>query len=459
MSLFPLSNTSISKKILFTISFICLLCLLFPGLLVSAAELTVHEGESIQNVFEFAQNGDVVIISAGIYEENLVIDKSLTVIGEDGAVIDGSGKGNVITIKDVDEVTISGLTIQHSGKIEHASGIYIEKGMNHRIENNRLMDNHFGMYIDKGNNHQIVENEIIGRDLHFSDRGNGIHLYRGGNHILDGNKISHVQDGVYFDFTEKDSAMNNLITESRYGLHYMYSEDLFAEKNKMQKNIMGILVMDSARLELFNNYIYDHFHVRGCGAMFYRSKDIVFERNELIRNSTAMSFEQIDHSHAAKNIVATNQVGLEFIGENQENIFTENNFITNIVQSKIANKGMRLDDGKIGNYWDNYGQLDLTGDGIGEERYKAGSLYDQLIEKQPAWQFFFESPAIKMWSKAESMFPTINKTDVYDELPAIEPFPLQKKEHVKNERNSYVAITSLLLIMTSASILIKGRRF
>ncbi|MBA4536728.1 nitrous oxide reductase family maturation protein NosD [Bacillus aquiflavi] len=424
-----------------------------------AHELVVEEGQSIQAVIDQAAAGAKIVVPKGVFKENLTISKPITIAGMEGAVIDGGNKGNVITVNEADNVVITGLTIQNSGSAEKDSGIYLVKGTNNRIEGNRFINNHFGINVDKGTDHLIVNNEIKGDATHFSKRGNGIHLFKGSGHFIKNNQIDSVQDGVYFDFTKKIHVVNNSIKSSRYALHYMFSGDILTEENNLTENVTGLMVMDSNSLKFLNNVVTDHFHFRGFGVLIYDAKDIYLEGNEIIRNSTGISFEKGVNTETVKNIIAANQVGLEFIGENSGNIFSENNFISNIVQSKIANEKMRLDNGKLGNYWDDYGQFDVTGDGIGETYYKAGSLYDQLLRKQPYWQFFFESPAVKLWSKAESLFPSLGSANVFDELPAIEPFPLSKQKSVKEHgRSGMVILTAAVLLLVASITIIKGRK-
>ncbi len=65
-------------------------------------EWSVNAGELIQSYIDKAISGDTITISPGIFNENLVIDKSLTLKGagstESGTIVDGMGKGSVITI-------------------------------------------------------------------------------------------------------------------------------------------------------------------------------------------------------------------------------------------------------------------------------------------------------------------------------------------------------------------------
>lgn len=447
------------QGIIILLNLIFVIYLLSEGDHVSAAEHLVQDGYSIQTKIDQASPDDVIRISKGTYDENLSISKPLTLIGEDGAIIDGNGKGNVITIKNANNVIISGLIIRKSGKNHKDSGIYLENSTSNQIENNQFDDNHFGIYIDRGTDHHIVNNEINGRNAHYAERGNGIHLFKGGNHLIEQNMINHVQDGIYFDFTTKIHVKNNQISQSRYGIHYMFSDKIVAEENEIFNNITGFMVMDSEDLQFYHNKITDHGHFRGFGMLIYHANDIYIEGNEMIRNSTGMSFDKAIRTETVKNIVAANQIGLEFLGKNEHNIFTENNFIANIVQTKITNEQMRLDNGVIGNYWDDYGQFDVTGDGIGEEHYKAGSLYDKLLKSQPTWQFFFESPTVKMWSKAESLFPTIGVNDVYDELPAVEPFPLSNKVAKEREQPLFIIVLGIFFMAVSFFTLVKGRGY
>lgn len=440
---------------------------LFVGLLfvfsqasVAAETWTVKPGESIQQVIDQAEAGDAIDIEKGIYREMIEITKPLFLQGEPGATIVGSGEGDVIHIQ-ADNVTIQGLTITHSGKTETSSGIYIKEGSNHVIERNVLEEVFYGIYSENSTNGTFRDNEIHSYEAHFSDRGNGIHIFNGSNHLVENNRITDVQDGIYFDFTKDIKVVQNQIEGSRYAFHYMFSKGIEAEQNEVRNNINGFMIMDSESLELISNKIEEQFHFRGFGILIYESKDIKIEKNEITRNSTGISLEKVENTYFIQNVVAANQVGLEFIGENESNVFTENNFIGNIVQSKIANSAMRLDDGKRGNYWDDYGFYDLNGDGIGEEAYKAGSLYDQLLKKQPYWQFYFESPSIKLWSKAETFFPSIGASEVKDERPSVQPFELGHLQSSQEGAQKRFVVFGLGLFLTLLPFLmiLKGRRF
>lgn len=439
-----------------------ILLLMFTVLMRSpttqAADIQVSAGQSIQLAIDQATSGDTLIIQPGTYTESLTIEKAITLRGEDGVVLEAEGEGNAITIMG-EGVTIEGLTVQNSGLNKTDSGIYVQEGSNHVIKDNVFKDTMNGIYVNKSQSNTISGNQISSVSEHFSNRGSGVFVLGGSGHIIEGNVMMRVQDGVYLESVSNAILRNNQALGSRYGLHLMFAEDVVAEENHMESNITGLMIMDSKRIRVLDNEVINQFHVRGFGLLIYESEDLLLEGNEIRQNSTGLSLEKTVDVEIIRNIISANQVGLEFIGENKNNIFTENNFITNIVQSKISNNEMQLDNGEVGNYWDDYSSFDITGDGIGEETYKAGSLYDQLLEKQPYWQFFFESPSIKLWSQAESFFPSIS-ADVYDVRPLVEPVQLADDAAVgETSRDLGVLIVSLAFLWFSILCIWLGRNF
>ena len=425
-----------------------------------AAKAQESANISLQGMIEQANPGDILKIEKGIYTGPIVITKPLKLIAEEGAIIDGNGKGNVVTIA-ANEVMLKGFTIQNSGKKPENCGILLKEVSDVIIDSNRISNVLFGIYSDKSSSNAIKNNEIESFHTHFSKRGNGIHLFKGKDNVIENNKLVNVQDGIYFDFTSQNKIFHNTVEDSRYGFHFMFSEQIEAKENVIQKNITGLMVMDSNNLRIINNQILNHFHVRAVGVLIYDAHNIVLEGNEIRQNSSGLYFEKARDTSIARNLIVANQVGLEFKGENNtENVLKENNFIGNVVQSKIAKNDMRLDDNDKGNYWDDYNSYDLTGDGIGEVPYKAGSIYDQILQSYPHWQFYFESPAIKIWGKAESMFPSIGTANVYDEKPLIEPVNLQKEMKMANTNKTSHSILLYGLLLTASAIIVilKGRR-
>ena len=75
----------------------------------------LHKVKSIRTAIRIANNGDTILVAAGIYKEgNLIISKQLTLIGDKYPIIDGQNKYEVFSIK-ASKVVIDGFKIYHSG--------------------------------------------------------------------------------------------------------------------------------------------------------------------------------------------------------------------------------------------------------------------------------------------------------------------------------------------------------
>jgi parallel beta-helix repeat protein len=107
-----------------------------------------------------------ICIANGVYYENLVVDKPISLIGEDknNTILDGHGLGDVIQISS-DRVKISKVTVQHSAYPGwDDAGIDIRSDKN-VINGNIIRDNGYGIYLNSFNS-TIANNTIISNAKH-----------------------------------------------------------------------------------------------------------------------------------------------------------------------------------------------------------------------------------------------------------------------------------------------------
>ncbi|MCD6299036.1 MAG: right-handed parallel beta-helix repeat-containing protein, partial [Thermoplasmata archaeon] len=104
---------------------------------------------------ENASDGDTIIVGDGIYHENLIVNKSVSIVGESrNAVIDSSG--DVINIT-AGEVNVSWLTIRN-GSI----GMLISGSTNVTISNCNISNNILGVELNSSSDNNICGNNISG---------------------------------------------------------------------------------------------------------------------------------------------------------------------------------------------------------------------------------------------------------------------------------------------------------
>jgi len=112
----------------------------------------------IQDGIDNANNDDDIHVFSGVYFENIVIFKTVCVIGESksSTIIDGSENGNTVTFT-ADGIYLSGFTIINSGGNPNDAGIIVHSQYNEIIANN-IQNNNIGIKLADSENEIIYNN-------------------------------------------------------------------------------------------------------------------------------------------------------------------------------------------------------------------------------------------------------------------------------------------------------------
>ena len=163
----------------------------------------------IQDAIDNASDGDIIFVYSGMYSENVVIRKSIALIGENrnNTIIDGGGSGDVVYVTS-DNVTITGFTLQNSGSDLRDAGIGLHAAQGLHIENNIIVNNNDdGVYIWYSNHCTICGNIIGGNSY------NGIGLRYSSNCTITSNTISNNGDGIYLACSSNCIITDNIMIE------------------------------------------------------------------------------------------------------------------------------------------------------------------------------------------------------------------------------------------------------
>ncbi len=184
---------------------------------------------TIQEAINNANPGDTIFVRKRTYYENIVINKSITLVGEDreNTIIDGNSVGNVVSIK-TSNVKINGFTIRNSDP-STGCGIFIERFGNSAISNNNIRNNGVGIQIMLSSNNRIYEN------------------------IISMNYI-----GVQPIFSSGNAIYKNAIESNTFGIDiYSYSTSNFFYENIIKNNNWGISIAYYSNNNTFyhNNFI------------------------------------------------------------------------------------------------------------------------------------------------------------------------------------------------------------
>jgi len=206
-------RSPVADKAKFMLLVFMLALLLFPQYLKPVNSVFT----TIQQAIDNASPGDTVFVPPGTYYENVVIDKTLALIGEDSGttIIDGNKTGTVVTVE-ASNVRISGFTIQNSGNTSESSKYPIDCGIklnatltpiqNTTITNNIIMNNSVGIYAKCSNNNTVSNNTCSGNiGSPYYRVWEWINLTLGIGHIV----LKGTTNDVYFLMSNESLIQNN----------------------------------------------------------------------------------------------------------------------------------------------------------------------------------------------------------------------------------------------------------
>lgn len=386
-----------------------------------ARDWQIAPGQSIAAVIATAAAGDVLLIERGRYEENLLIDKPLTLRGINRPTIAGGLQGDTIRIT-AQDVVLEGLIVTDSGadRIAQNAGIYIQPGAHRaKVLNCVLAYNLFGMWIEKANDVEIRGNNITGKRDHASIfRGNGIQLYNTtGAQIID-NEISFTRDALYVDVSHRAVFRNNHLHHARYGTHYMNSYHNVWENNNTHHNRGGLALMESRDQVVRNNRAWansDH------GIMLRTLQNSVVEDNVVAGNQRGFFVYNAQFNRFHNNQIIDNHVGVHLWAGSVDNSVEDNDFIANRVQIRyVSNRDTSWGEER-GNYWSNYLGWDRDGDGLGDIPYEANDMVDRLSWRYPMMKLLLSSPSLQSLRLIARQFPLLRAPSVVDPKPHMRP--------------------------------------
>ncbi|MDU9005601.1 nitrous oxide reductase family maturation protein NosD [Sedimentitalea todarodis] len=385
-----------------------------------AAETSVLPGSgNLANAIAGAEPGDVLILEPGHHQAPVVIDRPLTLTGRDGAVIDASGQGTVLTI-DAADVTIRDLTVTGSGQDSQAldAGIKILKKADRAvIENNRLLGNLHGVDVHGGRDAQVRNNVIEGtRNPRMNDRGNGIYVWNSPGTLVEGNAVRWGRDGIFSNASRTGIYRNNLFRDLRFAVHYMYTNDSEVSGNVSIGNHLGYAIMFSNKVVVKDNLsLSDISH----GVMLNYANNADVSGNLVRGGANRCTF--IYNAH--KNLIYGNRfegcnIGIHFTAGSERNVLTENAFIGSRTQVKyVGTRDIEWSYDGRGNYWSDNPGFDLGGDGIADSAFRPNDLMDHILWSQPAASLLTGAPVVQLIRWAQSSFPATLPGGVVDSAP------------------------------------------
>jgi parallel beta-helix repeat protein len=162
---------------------------------------------TIQGAINAAHSGDTVYVYNGVYHENVVVNKTLSLVGENRSltIVDGGGAGHVIHVTQ-GNVNVTGFTLRNA--LGNQSGIVVENAGNCFVTGNNIVNNSAGgsagiaLWNSSGN-------VFAGNNLTSNTYGL---IFLGGsglNSIYENNIANNIWYGVYLDHSGNNTFYHN----------------------------------------------------------------------------------------------------------------------------------------------------------------------------------------------------------------------------------------------------------
>ncbi len=389
----------------------------------TTADVVVSPSGAVRTLTEalrLTAAGGGIVVKAGMYREPIiVVDHPVTITGEPGAVLDGEGSHQIMTVT-ADDVTIRGLELRNvaTSYVEDRAAIKVQDATNCVIENNRIEDAFFGIYLARVDRCRVANNRLHARKGKESASGNGIHLWTSNHVTVEGNEITGHRDGIYLEFVHESDVRGNVSEGNlRYGMHFMYSDDCRYVANTFRRNGSGVAVMYTKRIEMTDNRFEDNWGAASYGLLLKEILEPVLRGNHFTKNTVGLLVDGATRLHADSNDFLDNGWAVKLLGSAQDGAFTANEFMGNTFD--VATNSRETTTTFAGNYWDDYRGYDLNRDGVGDVPYHPVRLFSLLVAQNEPVLIALRSPFAALLDVAERVLPSLTPETLADASPSM----------------------------------------
>ena len=230
-------------------------------------------------------DGHTIVVDAGTYYADVVVNKSLTLQGEGLPTIDADGLDNAISIT-VDNCVVRGFRCVNAGD----SGISISSS-NSEIYDNTCENNDIGIYLVYSHNNTIANNTFVNDGLLAGSYKNSVKNNTVKDNMVNGESLIYLEDvsdqtitdagqvilvncdnitvknldlsdttiGIELFETNNSSILNTSVSNNHYGISLGYSSNNVLVGNDISNNVGGIsLSLSSSGNLIYHNNLVDN---------------------------------------------------------------------------------------------------------------------------------------------------------------------------------------------------------
>jgi nitrous oxidase accessory protein len=223
----------------------------------------------IQDAINAANENDIVYVYNGTYNEHILLNKAIQLIGENAnsTIIKSLEKKDIIQVLNTEMVTISDFTIQNDIEFqEYLAGIYLKNSTDVVIEHNSI-SGCFDAILLKSSycviSHNILDKNKIGisfghyRDSYI-DKFTTTYLDNILSHeyniIIKNSITNNSETGISISYSSENKITENCIFHNTFGIKLQQSSNNKISQNDFIENTINAFAFDVCANMWNNNY-------------------------------------------------------------------------------------------------------------------------------------------------------------------------------------------------------------
>ena len=289
-------------------------------------------------------NGQVIKIHSGTYIENIVINKTLTLMPFSGENVDIGALNSsnpTLTVNSLGNGTvIQGFTI--TGATD-SNGIYLDGTSNCNITENILTNNVNGIVLSNSLNNTLMGNNATGNG------NNGIYLGGSNSNLIQDNIVSNSThyDGIYLTSSNSNIVSGNTAIGNGDSGIVSFSSGynvIFGNTAKSNTNY-GIYISGANNDTIQNNIVINNINYSGIGLTSSNNNTLI-GNNATGNGNNGIYIYNSTYNIMQNDMVASNNYGI-YISSSNNTTIQSNNVTNNFVN------GIELDNSLNGVIWGN----------------------------------------------------------------------------------------------------------
>jgi len=301
----------------------------------------------IQEAINNAVEGDTVLVKSGTYYEHVVVNKTVSLVGEDRGttVVDGNMTGPVVLVT-ANGANLTGFTIRASQNTHPICDVWLENVSQCNIRENTFTDSFYGVYLNESDDNSIRAN-------HATNLSIGICGFESDGNLFSGNEfVANSFASINLHLCRFNNITENLVSGSSTGVRLLDgAENNTVLGNTIIGNLRGIHIFNARYNEICNNMI-----AHNCGPDEW---------------DAGVRLESAAYTRIHDNEITDNQRGIVLYASSPYVSICRNNVTINDFGIRVAMGGSNYVS-ILDNYVaDNRGYgIDVTGfGGVGESNY------------------------------------------------------------------------------------------